>query len=166
MTALSELNYFLGMKVGKDQVSGQVTIRQTKFRKPVLNKIGMQDSKTVKTLQYSRLKLTKNMGEDGCKHEDTMKNVLYRSCVGGIMYLMVAMRPDLAAASGVLSQFAAEPCPTHWQALKHVLRYLNATPTYGLQFSRSGLTNLLVFQMQTGLETLSLAEVQVTMSLR
>ncbi|KAG3230416.1 hypothetical protein PI124_g24485, partial [Phytophthora idaei] len=42
-----------------------------------------------------RLKLTKNMYEGGCQHEDTMKNVPYRSAVGGLMYLMVATRPDL-----------------------------------------------------------------------
>lgn len=55
---------------------------------------------------------------------------------------MVATRPDLAAAVGVLSQFASDPCPTHWQALKRVLRYLQATSTYGLEFSRDGTAKL------------------------
>ncbi|CAI5724824.1 unnamed protein product [Peronospora destructor] len=86
----------------------------------------MHDSKPVKTPQDPRLKLTKNMCEQGCKHEDTMCNVPYRSAIGGIMYLMVATRPDLAAAVGVLSQFSSDPCPTHWQALKRVLRYSDA----------------------------------------
>ena len=143
MTDLGELKYFLDMEIGQDQVSGQVTIRQTKFLKSVLNKFDIQDSKPVKTPQDAGLKLTKNMCEGGCKHEDTMKNVPYRSCVDGIMYLMVATRPDLAAAMGVLSQFAADPCPTHWQALKRVLRYLNATQTHGLQYSQRGSINLL-----------------------
>ena len=71
-----------------------------------------------------------------------MKNVPYRSAIGDIMYLMVATRPDLAMAVGALSQFAADPCPTHWQALKRVLRYLQATPTHGLEFSRNGITIL------------------------
>uniref|UniRef100_H3H993 Integrase catalytic domain-containing protein n=1 Tax=Phytophthora ramorum TaxID=164328 RepID=H3H993_PHYRM len=93
-------------------------------------------AKPVKTPQDAGLKLTKNMCEGGCQHEDTMKNVPYRSAVGALMYLMVATRPDLAAAVGVLSQFSADPCPTHWQALKRVLRYLQATPTHGLEFSR------------------------------
>jgi len=39
---------------------------------------------------------------------------------------------------GTLIQFAADPCPTHWQALKRVLRYLQATPTHGIRFSGSG----------------------------
>ncbi|KAG4037393.1 Retrovirus-related Pol polyprotein from transposon TNT 1-94 [Phytophthora cactorum] len=136
MTELGELEYFLGMEIKNDRDSGKVTVRQTKFLKSILTKFGMQDSKPVKTPQDPRLKLTKNMCEGGCQHEDTMKNVPYRSAVGGLMYLMVATRPDLAAAVGVLSQFAADPCPTHWQALKRVLRYLQATPTHGLEFSR------------------------------
>ncbi|KAG3103454.1 Retrovirus-related Pol polyprotein from transposon TNT 1-94 [Phytophthora idaei] len=136
MTDLGELEYFLGMEIKNDRDSGKVTVRQTKFLKSILIKFGIQDSKPVKTPQDPGLKLTNNMCEGGCQHEDTMKNVPYRSAVGGLMYLMVATRPDLAAAVGVLSQFAADPCPTHWQALKRVLRYLQAAPTHGLEFSR------------------------------
>ena len=50
------------------------------------------------------------------------------------MYLMVGTRPDLAAAVGALSQFAADPCPTHWQALKRVFRYIQDSKTHGIKF--------------------------------
>uniref|UniRef100_A0AAV1TB59 Reverse transcriptase Ty1/copia-type domain-containing protein n=1 Tax=Peronospora matthiolae TaxID=2874970 RepID=A0AAV1TB59_9STRA len=126
MTDLGELDYFLGMEIKNDRKTGMVTVQQTKFLKSVLTKFGMDNSKPVKTPQDPGLKLTKNMCEQECKHEDTMCNVPYRSAVGGIMYLMVATRPDLAAAVGSLSQFSSDPCPTHWQALKRVLRYLQA----------------------------------------
>ena len=66
-----------------------------------------------------------------------MKNVPYRSIVGSLMYLMVGSRPDLATAVGTLSQYAVDPCPTYWHALKRVFRYLQATPTHGLRFSGS-----------------------------
>uniref|UniRef100_A0AAV1T131 Reverse transcriptase Ty1/copia-type domain-containing protein n=1 Tax=Peronospora matthiolae TaxID=2874970 RepID=A0AAV1T131_9STRA len=118
MTDLGELDYFLGMEIKNDRKTGMVTVQQTKFLKSVLTKFGMDNSKPVKTPQDPGLKLTKNMCEQECKHEDTMCNVPYRSAVGGIMYLMVATRPDLAAAVGSLSQFSSDPCPTHWQALK------------------------------------------------
>ncbi|KAF1332493.1 hypothetical protein FI667_g3402, partial [Globisporangium splendens] len=113
-------------------------MRQTKFVQSILSKFGMQDCKPVKTPQDPGLRLTKNMCEGGCKHDDTMKDVPYRSAVGAVMYLMVGTCPDLAAAVGTLSQFASDPCPTHWQALKRVLRYLQATPTHGIRFSGSG----------------------------
>uniref|UniRef100_A0AAV1U7S1 Reverse transcriptase Ty1/copia-type domain-containing protein n=1 Tax=Peronospora matthiolae TaxID=2874970 RepID=A0AAV1U7S1_9STRA len=138
MKDLGELNYFLGMEIKNDRKTGMVTVRQTKFLESVLTKFGMDNSKPVKTPQYTGLKLTKNMCDQECKHEDTMCNVPYRSAVGGVMYLMVATRPDLAVAVGSLSQFLFDPCPTHWQALKRVLRYLQATPSHGLKFTWRG----------------------------
>ena len=106
-------------------------MRQTKFLKSILSNFGMQDSKPVKTPQDPGLKLTKVMCEGGCKHEQTMAKVPYRNAVGCLMYLMVGTRPDLAAAVGVLSQFAADPCPTHWQAVKRIFRYIQA---HGIKF--------------------------------
>ena len=136
MTDLGKLNFFLGMEI--DQEPGKVSMRQTKFAKDVLTKFGMDNSNPVKTPQDPGLKLTKSMCEDGCNHSDTMANVPYRSAVGCLMYLMVGTRPDLAAAVGVLSQFAADPCPTHWQALKRVFRYIQGTKTYGIEFTVDG----------------------------
>ena len=62
------------------------------------------------------------MREGGCKHEETMVNVPYRYAVGCLMSLLVGTRPDLAAAVKVLSQFAADSCPNHWQVLKRAFR--------------------------------------------
>jgi hypothetical protein len=75
------------------------------------------------------------------------------------MYLMEGTRPDLAAAVGVLIQFAADPCPTHWQALKRVFRYIQSTKTYGIEFQRVK-TDYKATRMQTEMATWRLDEVQ------
>ncbi|KAG4038241.1 hypothetical protein PC123_g26197 [Phytophthora cactorum] len=133
MTDLGHLKYFLGMEIDQDVVTGKVSMRQTKFAKDILEKFGMEHSNPVKTPQDPGLKLTNTMCEGGCKHEETMAKVPYRNAVGCLMYLMVGTRPDLAAAVGVLSQFAADPCPAHWQAHKRVFRYIKGTRTHGIE---------------------------------
>ena len=134
MTDLGQLKYFLGMEIDQDAISGNVSIRQTKFATDILEKFGMKNSNPVKTPQDPGLKLTKSMCEGGCNHEATMAHIPYRNAVGCLMYLMVGTRPDLAAAVGVLSQFASDPCPTHWQALKRVFRYVQGSKTHGIEF--------------------------------
>ena len=107
---------------------------QTKFAADILEKFGMKKSNRVKTPQDPGLMLAKGMCGGGCNHEQTMANVPYRNAVGCLMYLMVGTRPDLAVAVGVLSHFASDPCPTHWQALKRVFRYVQGTKTHGIEF--------------------------------
>uniref|UniRef100_A0AAV1T0Y1 Reverse transcriptase Ty1/copia-type domain-containing protein n=1 Tax=Peronospora matthiolae TaxID=2874970 RepID=A0AAV1T0Y1_9STRA len=134
MTDLGDLKYFLGIEIDQDLSAGTISVRQSKFAKDILEKFGMENSNPVKTPQEPGLKLTRSMCADGCKHAETMANVPYRNAIGCLMYLMVGTRPDIAVAVGVLSQFAAEPCPTHWQALKRVFRYIQGTRTYGIEF--------------------------------
>jgi hypothetical protein len=54
------------------------------------------------------------------------------------MYAMVATRPDIAAAVGILSQFCNGPAEKHIMAAKGILRYLKKTADYSLQYRRTG----------------------------
>ena len=49
------------------------------------------------------------------------------------MYL-VNTRPNICFAVNTLSQFMVEPRRVHWVAAKHVLRYLQGTVDYGLDY--------------------------------
>uniref|UniRef100_A0AAV1U9J1 Reverse transcriptase Ty1/copia-type domain-containing protein n=1 Tax=Peronospora matthiolae TaxID=2874970 RepID=A0AAV1U9J1_9STRA len=137
MTYMGMLKFFLGIEIERDDLGGKLSLRQNKFSKDILEKFGMLNSNSVGSPQDPGLKLTKAMCEGGCKHEETMASFPYRNAVGCLVYLMVGTRPDLAAAVGVLSQFASEPCPTHWQALKRIFRYVNGTRTNGIKFQAS-----------------------------
>ncbi|CAI5721938.1 unnamed protein product [Peronospora destructor] len=152
MTDMGQLKYFLGMEIDRDDSAKKISIRQTKFAKDILEKLGMINSSPVKSPQDPGIKLTKDMCEGGCNHVDTMANVPCQNVVGCLLYLMVGTRPNLAAAVGVLSQFAADPCPRHWQALKRIFRYIQGTKTHGTELQAS---------TRTGLATSSLGEMQV-----
>ena len=58
----------------------------------------------------------------------------YVSVVGNIMYAMVATRCDLAHVVGVGSRYMSNPRRKHWDAVKHILRYLRGTKDGQLTF--------------------------------
>ena len=55
---------------------------------------------------------------------------------------MVATRPDVAMAVGALRHFLGSLVQKDWQAVKRVLRYLQAALMHGLDFSLNGITTL------------------------
>ena len=60
----------------------------------------------------------------------------YRSAVGGLLYLSLTTRPDVAQAVGVLSRFMSYPGQEHVDAAKQVIRYLYGTKEYGIEYRR------------------------------
>jgi hypothetical protein len=50
------------------------------------------------------------------------------------MYAIVATRPDIAYAVGIISRFMHKPGRPHWNAVKHILKYLVGTQDYGIKF--------------------------------
>ncbi|MCO5558124.1 hypothetical protein L7F22_011701 [Adiantum nelumboides] len=53
------------------------------------------------------------------------------------MYAMVATRPDIVFAMGVVSRYMANPGKKNWDAVKHLLRYLKGTTSKCLRFGNS-----------------------------
>ena len=53
-----------------------------------------------------------------------MRQVLYASVVGSLMYAMLCTRPDIYYSVGMISQYQSNPGPKHWHAVKHILKYL------------------------------------------
>lgn len=66
-----------------------------------------------------------------------MKNILYASKVGSIIYAQVCTRPDIVYAVSVLMRFQSNPGMEHWRAAKKVMRYLQRTKDSMLTFQRS-----------------------------
>jgi len=58
---------------------------------------------------------------------------LYMQLIGSLMYL-VNTRPDICFAVNTMSQFMCEPRKVDWVVAKHILRYLQGTVDYGLDY--------------------------------
>ncbi|CAM8951267.1 unnamed protein product [Rhodiola kirilowii] len=59
----------------------------------------------------------------------------YRSIVGCLRYL-VNTRPDISYAVGYLNRFVETPTTKHWNAVKHILRYLAGIKNMGCYYPR------------------------------
>ena len=61
-----------------------------------------------------------------------MRQVPYAFAVGSFMYAMLCTRPDICYSVGMVSQYQSNPGPKHWQAKKHMLKYLRRKRDYML----------------------------------
>jgi hypothetical protein len=87
----------------------------------------MKDAKAAKT----------PMGIDG--HTDLNKGgkpvdqKAYRSMIGSLLYLC-ASRPDIMLSVCMCARFQSDPRECHLVAVKRILRYLVATPCFGIWY--------------------------------
>jgi len=63
----------------------------------------------------------------------------YQKAIGSILYAALGTRPDITYATSVLGRYAAQPSTLHWEAVKHLLRYLRGTSDYKLTIYDSSL---------------------------
>ena len=82
MKDLGELNHFLGVQVIQDHEKGTVWIGQPEYTDAILEKFGMDQSKSIMTPVNTNLKLKKSTEE--CELAD---EALYQSAVGILLYL-------------------------------------------------------------------------------
>jgi hypothetical protein len=62
----------------------------------------------------------------------------YQRLVGGLNWLAISTRPDLAVSVSLLSQFMQDPSEGHMDAGKRVLAWLSSTWNHGLRFTHGG----------------------------
>jgi hypothetical protein len=64
-----------------------------------------------------------------------IKNIPYYEAIGSLMYMSIAMCPNITFAVSVLSQFLDNLGEAHWDMVKHIFHYLMGTKTLMLTYS-------------------------------
>lgn len=59
----------------------------------------------------------------------------FRQAVGNPMYIMIGSRPDLAYRIQGVSRFLNAYGKPHWEAVTHIIKYVDKTKNYELEFS-------------------------------
>ena len=63
-----------------------------------------------------------------------IKLTLYFKALGSLMWLFVAICPDLSFAVNILSHFSHNPKKPYWNTLKHTMVYMKGTIDYGITY--------------------------------
>ena len=137
MRDLGEISSYLGIEIKRDRKNKTISLSQTKYIEDILKKYGMENCRPISTPMDMNRKLSKEMCPKTPEEIEDMKNIPYQSAVGSLMYLMLGTRPDIAFAVGAVSQYNSNYGKEHWQAVKRIFRYLQATKYMQLIFTSS-----------------------------
>ena len=125
------------MQIHRDRPNRTLSISQTQFITNLLQEHSLQDSKPISTPLNPGSRLSSSMSPQNSAEAAEMRQYPYISVVRSLMYLALTTRPDIAYAAGVLARFNSNPGLAHWQAVKHVLRYLKGTSDHKLAYRPS-----------------------------
>jgi hypothetical protein len=137
MEDLGEASFMLGIDIRRDRSRRTISIGQSAYITALLERHGMSDCKAVSTPMERDSKTT--LVKPPIEYKATDGEVRdYQAIIGGVMFAMICTRPDIAFAVTTLAQFASNPAPVHFQAVKRVLRYLRGTIDRRVTYSGTG----------------------------
>lgn len=124
---LGSSSFLLGMLIERDHSIRFLAISQRQYILDMLVRYSMDKCDSVKTPMNPSTRLSKAQGPQSDAERESMRDVPYSEAVGSLLYLARGTRPDIAYSVAFLSRFVANPGRAHWQAVKHLFRYLQGT---------------------------------------
>jgi transposase InsO family protein len=129
---LGEAKFFVGLSIERKRTNRSIKLAQKLANTDLVTKFGMHEAKSRAVPLSVATKLT--LDED---HPLDTTKYPYSELVGGLLYLAVCTRPDIAQATGCLARYMAQPAVSHWNAALGVLRYLASTQDLGITYEPS-----------------------------
>ena len=111
-------------------------LTQTSYINELVLRFNMGNSKPISTPLPPGTVLTKDMSPATQEEREENSKRPYKELIGGLLYLVSCTRPDIAHAVGMLARYMDNPGTQHWEAAKHVLRYLKGTSDLGITYTR------------------------------
>ena len=128
------------MRIHRDQSKKMLYLSQEEYIDKVLQRFNTDRGKALSTPLLSYVKLSKQDCPQSDEEKAEMDKLPYASAVGSLMYAMIATRPDIAFAVGVVSRYMSNPGKKHWEAVKGIMRYLKATKSLRICYESQDLS--------------------------
>lgn len=136
------LKYFVGVEIERNRKIKETFICQRSYIDRILRRFKMEDCKP-KSVPIPPGTIL--MCEDKTVEQSACnKAVPYREAIGSLMFLATTSRPDIMFAVNMVSRHVNNPQTHHWEAVKHILRYLKGTLKLGIRYSGNN-TELTVY---------------------
>ena len=118
----------------RDQKNRMLGLSQTGYIDKILARFSMQNSKKGLLPFRHGVPLSDDQRPKTLEEEKTMRQVPYALAMGILIYAMPCTRPNIYYSVGIVSQYQSNPEPKHWEAIKHILKYLRRTRDYMLVY--------------------------------
>jgi hypothetical protein len=128
-----QADWILNMNVTRDWKKGILHLSQPKAIEKLAERFGLDDGKRKPHVPMNPLLKLNKASDDEIV---TSAEFDYPSAVGGLLYLSLTARPDVAQSVSVLSRFMSCPGQHHVEAAKQVIYYLYATKDYGITYTK------------------------------
>ncbi|KAJ0126164.1 Uncharacterized protein HZ326_30728, partial [Fusarium oxysporum f. sp. albedinis] len=129
MNDLGSLQWFLGIRVIRDRPNGKLWLCQDSYIEKLTTQFSIKKSNTFRGNPLS----TNNLQQYELQ-ATTNEISMFQQKIGGINYIAVITRPDVAKAASKLAEFLANPSPQHQTIADKVISYLYATRHLSIQF--------------------------------
>jgi len=131
---LGPTEFLLGIAVKQDLVAGTVELSQRQYVIEILDRFAMSSCASVTMPMAPGLRLSRADSPQTGEERATMADVPYGNAVGALLYLATSTRPDILFTVATLCRFIANPGVKHWNAVKHLLCYLQGTKDVRLEY--------------------------------
>jgi hypothetical protein len=127
--------WLLGCRIRRWRDRKLLIIDQELYTSQILSNFGMENCNSVQT--PCPFRLTTAMCPSTDEERKEAAKLPYCALVGKCMYLSNCTRPDISFAVRELAKFMSNYGTKHYEAAKHLLRYLQGTRSRGVIFGNS-----------------------------
>ncbi|XP_062710709.1 uncharacterized protein LOC134288825 [Aedes albopictus] len=122
--SLGDISHFLGIQVRRSEE--QFSLNQRIYIQTLLKRFGLTEAKS------SKIPLDPGHLQQKEESEKLPNNHQYSSLIGGLLYVAVNTRPDIAVSVSILGRSVSNPSQADWMEAKRILRYLKLTQDHEL----------------------------------
>src|SRR5271170_1271081 len=136
------ISWFLGFEIKRDQEAKTISINQSAYIQRVVEKFNLTNAKPILTPMEPGTQFSVKQCPSSINQQLKMKGIPYSEAIGSVLWAAVVSRPDIAYATGTLSQFIQSLGHAHWEGVKQIIIYLGSTKEKWLMFGGKTVTKI------------------------